>query len=166
MTRLTDSSWWWDVAFDGVASSLIATVVAVLGIWVALSHDRVMARDAELRQEFRQMRARSGELALLARDSSDVEGLVTLLERWRLDTFDLASECIHRDEDAMGVFLMEFAAAVPPSQNLSSRRERATTVLLHASRLLGDRLSRPGDFASMSREEAKAHANALVGGRR
>jgi hypothetical protein len=67
--RLGDADWWWDVAFDGIASSLLAASLAFVGIYWALRHDRQLATTAALNEECRTLYQTTRETYTRIRDA-------------------------------------------------------------------------------------------------
>jgi len=51
MSHLGSSQWWWNTAFDGIASSLVTAAIAIVGVVAALKHDRDLAEEIAFRQE-------------------------------------------------------------------------------------------------------------------
>lgn len=94
--RLSDSDWWWDHAFDGIASSGLTAALAFLGIWWALHHDRELASIATERE-----RALAQEAARLsdeaARERLIWEDCRRVVDYTRGLMAELTSRTDHRD---------------------------------------------------------------------
>lgn len=90
MDRLTDSTWWWDVAFDGIASSLLAAALAVWLVMWQLKADRRTAREDRVLQQCRSLvdltrRVRAEHHPRL--DEGASRELLTLLDGWQPDLY-------------------------------------------------------------------------------
>jgi hypothetical protein len=152
MDRLTNSDWWWDVAFDGIASSLLTATLAFIGIAWTLRHDRRMKRREWVDHMTRDLLTETRQVARLIREERRYpdESWWLPLDRWS-DHFRDFVLTPRPDEDVLDRLLAAVRVTLPVLVE-DAGPEGALATLENVGQLLSRRLHSPEDFDRLTNE--------------
>lgn len=71
MGQLSEASWWWDTAFEGIAGSVVAGLITVGALWWTIRHERNRSRHDALVVDVRAFIAATRQRTAWLRDGDD-----------------------------------------------------------------------------------------------
>lgn len=177
MDHLTSSNWWWNVAFSGIASSLISVAVGVAAVLYGLHWDRRSAERAAFladcqhaRLFARELMAEESKWAASAGDgrltdhpnSRTIWTLITDLEalQSRADSERSFSQLL----EAVTTALWDYRSGILQDLPAAERQSRANTVFGNVEHLLQARISRPNWLKSLPEETLQQQLEYIRGG--
>ena len=151
--RLHSSKWWWDVALDGIASTLLAAGLAFVGILYSLRHDRDLNREAGVEAEIRKAQWMIRDFRTKVDVPQDDLDLADEVDRYTRVLDDLVDATA--TEPAFSEALGDAISLVSRVETVERDRVTVLRALDVAEMLLGLRLADPKFFRRKAAEEGK-----------
>lgn len=139
MLRPSDADWWWNVALSGVLGTLIAAIVAIVGVRMALAHDRKLANTAaDTAREVAREAAVAAECRHLAREARslldrihDAPPPFLELHAWHREVIRLCNQVFQAEEEFRA--LLAAASSQFPRTTLDPDDTRKIVLMLSAT---------------------------------